>query len=479
MMGGFAFDVSRGPHVFPLPDGRKRLTLMPKALILLAEAEPDLIPDISAGTIRDKSKANSFAKLLVCVQATWFCLQIITRMAFGLAVSLLELNVFAHALCALVIYLLWWDKPLDIEEPYLIPIPNAEAASVCAALCVGSRLHYVVPTSAYKNGRKVPFRQGPFYRAAAEVLPWKNPAESLRGALLEQAAAEILRKKNPAEGLRWAPPEPAAAAAPTVKPAEPAGPIELRFGERFEDLEATTTTNWIEEPQYSGLSTLLSLPVSFLYAVHDLVSYGMLDGPDPNLRAVVDITPDFHLRWGLARQSATGRRILSEANWKDKFPPVVFDRNRDFVAVRMPNWPLHRSMQCSEAGLSPNLLRYTGLFTAVGCLYGACHLLAWNGPFRTHNEGLLWKLSALGVGLLPACIWAGIRASGPAFKPGSVFTWSIVLPLCAALVTLILFTVFLPFSRVFLVVECFLSLPFVPQSAFALPSWTPYFFHAS
>jgi hypothetical protein len=32
----------------------------------------------------------------------------------------LELNTFTHASCALLVYLLWWDKPWDIEEPVYI-----------------------------------------------------------------------------------------------------------------------------------------------------------------------------------------------------------------------------------------------------------------------------------------------------------------------------------------------------------------------
>jgi hypothetical protein len=42
------------------------------------------------------------------------------RMANGLSINLLELNTFAHTFCALATYLLWWDKPLDVEEPILL-----------------------------------------------------------------------------------------------------------------------------------------------------------------------------------------------------------------------------------------------------------------------------------------------------------------------------------------------------------------------
>jgi hypothetical protein len=37
-----------------------------------------------------------------------------------MTISILELNTFAHALCTLLIFGLWWDKPLDVIEPTLI-----------------------------------------------------------------------------------------------------------------------------------------------------------------------------------------------------------------------------------------------------------------------------------------------------------------------------------------------------------------------
>ena len=60
------------------------------------------------------------------MQATWFCIQCITRLTGSLSISLLELNTFAHALCTLLIYLLWWNKPLDVEEPTTINGDNAD-----------------------------------------------------------------------------------------------------------------------------------------------------------------------------------------------------------------------------------------------------------------------------------------------------------------------------------------------------------------
>ncbi|PVH75427.1 hypothetical protein DL98DRAFT_644167 [Cadophora sp. DSE1049] len=135
LMGGFVFDTSDAEVNF-LPNNRERLTLTPAGLRYILENEPGILPDISWESIYDKSKANSLAKSLVCIQALWFCVQCIIRLGQGFAISLLELNVFGHAFCALIMYIIWWDKPLDIEEPTLIS--GSVADEICALMCMRS-----------------------------------------------------------------------------------------------------------------------------------------------------------------------------------------------------------------------------------------------------------------------------------------------------------------------------------------------------
>ncbi|PSN62719.1 hypothetical protein BS50DRAFT_474757, partial [Corynespora cassiicola Philippines] len=135
LMGGFAFDTS-GMKLSILPENRTRLTLAEQGLLELARR--DLIPDISEENIKDKSKANELAKTLVCLQAVWFCIQVIGRLATHYPISLLEMNTFAHAICCLCIYAAWWHKPLDIDEPTLIPVDNEDVAKLCAWMTMNS-----------------------------------------------------------------------------------------------------------------------------------------------------------------------------------------------------------------------------------------------------------------------------------------------------------------------------------------------------
>ena len=136
-MGGYAPDVSENPQPRVWPERVDRLTLSSKAVVACLASQDDefrgLLPFLSKDEIWDKSKANSLAKAIVCIQAVWFCAQVIGRLVQGMPISLLELNTLAHALCALLVYLLWWSKPLDIQEPTVI---SASKSDTARNLCV-------------------------------------------------------------------------------------------------------------------------------------------------------------------------------------------------------------------------------------------------------------------------------------------------------------------------------------------------------
>ena len=133
-MGGFAFDTSTAPAKF-LPN-ETRLTIRLEGLRYIAEHAPALIPNISEEYIRDKCEADGLAKVLVCLQAIWFCLQCIVRVAQSQDISFLEINTSAHAVCALLTYALWWHKPLDIESPGILT--GELAWEMCALMYVTS-----------------------------------------------------------------------------------------------------------------------------------------------------------------------------------------------------------------------------------------------------------------------------------------------------------------------------------------------------
>lgn len=48
-----------------------------------------------------------------------------------LPISLLELNTSGHAICALLIYFLWWHKPFEVDDPTIVKSELLD--NLCAA----------------------------------------------------------------------------------------------------------------------------------------------------------------------------------------------------------------------------------------------------------------------------------------------------------------------------------------------------------
>jgi hypothetical protein len=114
--------------------------------------------------------------LLTYPEASWFCIQCLTRLTQGLAISLLELNTLGHALCMLIIYVLWWNKPLDIEEPEVRVIRDESENEVIyktlAYMCLESELDTNVPTYSYRYSI---YRQDYGFQIVPYILAGSTP----------------------------------------------------------------------------------------------------------------------------------------------------------------------------------------------------------------------------------------------------------------------------------------------------------------
>ena len=136
VMGGIVLDMSSDKERV-WPQDCNILTITPACFEECFER--DVFKDIdlsflSRDKIESKQKVDQLAKCLIVIQALWFCFQFVARIWQSLPVSLLELNTFAHSLCALFIYILWWHKPGDIDDPFVIQTRDSEALrDLCAA----------------------------------------------------------------------------------------------------------------------------------------------------------------------------------------------------------------------------------------------------------------------------------------------------------------------------------------------------------
>ncbi|PPQ93748.1 hypothetical protein CVT25_008128, partial [Psilocybe cyanescens] len=72
-------------------------------------------PTITEEEIKDKSNGDFFSKSVVVMQTTWFIIQCIVRRSKRMVLTELEVVTLAFAAVTMVIYALWWNKPLDVQ----------------------------------------------------------------------------------------------------------------------------------------------------------------------------------------------------------------------------------------------------------------------------------------------------------------------------------------------------------------------------
>ncbi|KAI4177291.1 MAG: hypothetical protein LQ348_005847 [Seirophora lacunosa] len=458
LMGGYAFatDISEQPF---LPSSYTRATITPKGVLFLLDHEPDALPYLSPEQIKDKSKADGLKKTLVCAQALWFCVQCITRLAQALPVSLLELNTFAHALCTLVIYLLWWHKPLDIDEPTLLTDPRLFPLSA-----------YMWMTSRVSANGYVGYDIDGRLRDEFDCIwPFETPVPE-----------DLLLKPR------------------TFVTSGAQEPV-------YSDPSATSTPQYAQPP-YSQ-RRLATLQYRVLKALASLHLYRIKRPPGLFVRrtAIDHLHPSDLIRWRLAH-AAIGRYNLAhdirERHSSSKMGTTLQSR----VTLRQRNilFNIHSAHVVIGIALS-------------SLLYGGLHLLAWNITFPTRAEQLLWRVSALCVacnGILFSCwgrvasgeaVWSWLGTLNPNsseddrtypssnpdrhgvpknprrnsrhryFRLLQLAPLGVLFLLSTAVMPLLWFSYVL--ARVYLVVESFKNLAHLPPGGFQTPTWPAYFPH--
>ncbi|KAJ7057841.1 hypothetical protein C8F01DRAFT_1256456 [Mycena amicta] len=80
----------------------------------------EAVKDVSESAIDDKSKGDTFSKGIAFFQGVWFVVQCIARAAQHLPITELEVATLAFAFINIFTWLLWWHKPLDVQDPIAV-----------------------------------------------------------------------------------------------------------------------------------------------------------------------------------------------------------------------------------------------------------------------------------------------------------------------------------------------------------------------
>lgn len=404
VMGGMAFEDTAPEEKQFMPDGCQRTTLSLPLFEWVVKNRPLLVPDVSREYIEDKSKSDRLAKVLTCWQTGYFCIQCTFRLSQRFSVTLLELNVFAHSICALLLFLIWWDKPRDVQEPCLIL--GEEALDICA--CSVNNLWRL-------------------------LRHWPLDPQPSEGCL------EISR------------------------------PTTLRFEPRpHSQWVAIMGSNTYRYLKVCGTCWPVSGLQAFWFNGEKQIT---LDNRKIELLVRINIM--------LKKDSTLVRSINTAYPYRTTFE-------------RMPDWDMPTLEAIKDKMLSPD---YSSLFdssfcwviagtTLAGACYGGVHLAAWASQFRSFTEAMLWRAASVTVFATgPMLVLTIICASSLV----SMYRWlEINLGLRAfpryvvgLLILLLILLVVLWYlvCRTFIVVECFIMLAHIPESALHVPTWSAYIPH--
>ncbi|KAJ6565610.1 hypothetical protein DFH09DRAFT_984356 [Mycena vulgaris] len=105
-MGGF---VSQGGH--PIT------TMAQLEDPVLGEQYQKAICAVKADYIMGRGKGDALSKGVALTQGLWFITQCLARVHQHLHVTELEVATLAFAIINIFIWLIWWKKPLDVEQP--------------------------------------------------------------------------------------------------------------------------------------------------------------------------------------------------------------------------------------------------------------------------------------------------------------------------------------------------------------------------
>jgi hypothetical protein len=450
VMGGLAFEDTAAEELQFMPGNRSRLTLTYHAVVWMAKNRASLLPDISRQHIEDKSKAGGLGKFLTCWQATYFCAQCVFRLSRRYSISLLELNVFAHALCALILLWIWWDKPQGVQEPTLIT--DQDGMDICAYFSLKPQGVWYPQKDGFKDDSSP---GGPDTR-------WV-PCHPCSDAWEVFAPTHVtLHRQHDSQS------HPVTPNIVTMHDQFGDHVCSLLFGPYRQPCLKVSETFWTIETRKRTWRKWTTCELNSRCIQRLLRAYGRVE-KDEAFRStgVVDQCSDFD--WRGLRSLA---HVMDDAYW------VI------------------RNIGVTHSQFERRAIRPAVGLTLAGFCYGGLHLTAWTCRFPSHAETLLWHaasvtIMATGPTVIAYALGKGvaafinhserIRLQSRTRKLGRLAFLALdLLESCIKSLAKPIFwlwTTWYIFCRAYIVVECFIMLAHLPDTTLEIPSWARYIPH--
>ncbi|KAI0322799.1 hypothetical protein OF83DRAFT_1091824 [Amylostereum chailletii] len=404
-MGGFALELSDDEPIHHSTQNRALLTV--DGLRFIIEREPDLIPDILEDDILDRSKASGLSKAILILQVLWFCVHCISRLYDQLPLALLEISTFAHGLCTLATYVIWWSKPLDVQEPHIIRGVRAQELCALMLMCSRSRLYIVGGVlTLYFDCERAHLEWAPISTISNDRIVYANT----------HAAETSLRPGQTLSGTGFS---------PSADLAKKGSDLPSFFlGGRACSINRT----WHK----------------FLLKVETLLHFGRDTPPwyahDTHEGLTVLHQRDMR-RWMLA-SIAMERYALTDLPGQGPF--VSFHAELDV-------W--------TDGARGRNNRLEAVMVTFLILLHAVPHFFGWNADFETSADRFLWRGATVSLFFYP------ITFSFQRLVTGWSHAWRV------SVIGLVIMSVVYPICSLYLVYASFRQVFALPPEAFELPSW--------
>ena len=338
------------------------------------------------------------------------------------------MNTLGHPVCAIGIYIFWWHKPLDVEQP--ISIKGKDAEQLLA-----------------------------FFWMTTDGLPVAYRGENKCVAEMRYLSICSDGDNQPPIGQMWNKPSPDKTAKSGRYLNRPSA------SEQLSNILIMNQSPWRSRFAKSKARDVeMRLPPTKLSKGKKLASTSIRNEHEDIVLEQEDVW-----RWKLAEDLLTEDSLRrSDNDWQ----ATITDRSQ--------NWP---SIDIDPKNIDWSLFL---AFNVSGIMYGGLHVLAWNAKFATCLQKLLWQFaSMIVITFVPAStvvvlaeklMFTLVKAKTVGHKPTEGF-YVLLYHFKIWLIFFILALLAYLWDRVYLVVECFISLFHSPVEVYNLPKWSAYVPH--
>lgn len=416
------------PELFPnLPT-----TLSADGFRELMQVKADRIQNINQKMSKEMGKTDIVGKTIVCAQGLWMLIQCVARKAGSLPVTLSELHIGMHVVCAFVMYFFWWDKPHDIGEPF----PLLDDVGLACLIAIRSK------------GFNVTFPKDPEPAPRTAELPDYPREDKIE---LSYPGDKLIDNMRCIEIVPQTPDAPRLA--------------HIRTAEGHDTLLALSE---YEGMHFSGMRDLLRPGYAVVRDSESLIINGALK-----------VTIDYPYSLD---GSELDSLFLAATSYTKQELDTTYSR------LQLVKYKGVHVVLLSKPDIMTEDKKGSWLSVVIVLIYGGCHVATWNSHFPSPVECWLWRISSVVIAVFPSYFiilspysekeWAKFLHGPTSYLMNRTFPGS-----DSRLITLVeiidagswLLITFL--CRLFLLIESFLSLRSLPDGSFETTVWEDYWPH--